>query len=308
MLSDVRRSDIASWILGCIFVALAGGFVASQWNRLFPCSFTIAYSIGAIDPRFSISREEFAAQVEAAANMWETSVKKPLFREVPSGGMVVSAVYDYRQEAQEKMKELGIKADEGRQSLEQSRQKYESLRQEVDMKQSAYQALVAAYDTKKEEYDALLRAAEARGGMTSDEIARAESMRQSLNASATTINTRREELNQIIAQLNALVTVLNALGLETNSTIQDYNAVGDVLHDQFDAGLFTRDFLHTKIEIFAFNDQEELKRLLMHELGHALGVEHVADSGAVMYYLNLRDNPTLTPADIDALKGQCNIR
>jgi len=45
--------------------------------------------------------------------------------------------------------------------------------------------------------------------------------------------------------------------------------------------------------------------VLAHEMGHALGLEHVADAQAIMYKINQGKRLSLTEDDIAALNAQC---
>ena len=46
----------------------------------------------------------------------------------------------------------------------------------------------------------------------------------------------------------------------------------------------------------------------MHELGHALDLEHIDNASAVMYRLNDGINLNLTEDDINLLKAHCGIK
>jgi len=71
--------------------------------------------------------------------------------------------------------------------------------------------------------------------------------------------------------------------------------------------VYERDADGERINIYQFESKEKLMRVLAHEFGHALGLDHVEDSQAIMYRLNNGVNQKLTEADISALSERCNL-
>lgn len=297
---------ILTWTVTLALLIGSGALAVHQLLPLLPCRQPIRYSIGEIDARFGISHDEFVSAVREAGEAWSAEAGKPLFMEVSDGGMVVNAVYDYRHEAQAKMAELGIKVDETRRSYDELRAKHASLEALFAKREQEYKTLKATFEAKKAAYEQESAAAESRG-VSQEDAARLEKMREDVNAMVDDINDRGEALGTLIDELNAVVTVINSLGQKTNDTIDEYNEAGGVLEDEFDAALYTRNVSGQKIDVFTFSDRDELKRLLMHEMGHALGIQHLQASGAVMYYLNQSKVPTLTPADTAALVERCGL-
>jgi predicted Zn-dependent protease len=66
-----------------------------------------------------------------------------------------------------------------------------------------------------------------------------------------------------------------------------------------------------EIRVFGFRDRVDLVRILAHELGHALGLAHTEDAGAVMSAeqdrADLSGRPVaLQPSDRRALEAMCS--
>jgi hypothetical protein len=121
------------------------------------------------------------------------------------------------------------------------------------------------------------------------------------------INQKQNELNKLVSDINATVTMLNRISEELNLHVDRYNKIGDEQGGEFEEGVYRSDIEGTNIDIYQYDNKAVLIRLLAHELGHALGLDHVDSPDAIMYRLNQAKNLELTPNDISALKLQCKL-
>src|SRR3989344_5295017 len=109
-----------------VFVALVGGvgyFALTHQDRVLqaarqiearflPCRSPITYSLGTIDARFGISKVTLIANLKEAEDIREKYSDKDLFEYKSDGGdVVVNFVYDYRQQARDKMAAESLRID-----------------------------------------------------------------------------------------------------------------------------------------------------------------------------------------------------
>ncbi len=237
-----------------------------------PCSTPIEYSLGSFDPRFGENRANFLAAISAAARLWDTAAGRELFAYAQNGTLKINLIYDSRQATTN----LG--------------QKINAEQAVYDARKRTLDALRTQYESDKQQYEAQVAYWNARGGAPPSTYAALESMRQKLNSEADT--------------MNADTAALNAMAAQTNARVGAYNTAAGT---DFNEGEYIRDSSGSRINVYQFENQDKLVRVLAHELGHALGLAHNTDPNAIMYAYNQGTAEKLTAADVSELKALCHL-
>lgn len=300
-----------------LVILLAAGYVFrapiyTAWQNLyhqyFPCRAPLAYSIGNFDERFGIAKTDFFKAIAEAAGIWEKAINKDLFTSASDGDLKINLVYDERQAATVKLRQLGIEIKDDRATYDMLKEKYESLKILYAAQKQALDAMIVSYEKAKREYEAAVAMWNKRGGAPKEEFVRLETERTALNEQITAINVAQDRLNETVDTLNATATFLNKLVKDLNLTVGRYNNIGQEQGEEFQEGVYKRDASGVEIIIYQFDDRAKLVRVLEHEFGHALGLEHVENPKAIMYRLNQASNEKLTVDDVNALKALCGVK
>ncbi len=279
-------------------------------NELRPCKSPIHYSVSTIDPSFKVSKERILANIEKAEKIWESSIDKNLFEYEPdgSGELQINFIYDYRQKATDAMNKIGVALNDDRASYDALKIKYDSLLASYNAEKSQISSLTTTYNSSKTSYEKSISYWNKRGGAPRDEYAKLEQDRANLNNLTKEINEHVRAVNLLVVTIKEVESVLNKQVATLNLKVNDYNSLGDSTGREFNEGEYVRNAAGTKINIYQFEDENQLVRVLAHEFGHAIGLEHVDDPNAIMYYLNAGINENLTDADLGALKNRCKVK
>ena len=281
-------------------IALAG----TVWyqNTKTECPTPLAYKVNQIDSHFNLSVEQAKAHVAAAEAVWESSAGRDLFYYDENADLVIDFVFDDRQamadsEVSQKQ-QLDTKQDENdklRKTIEELQKKYEEDAAGYERAVDAYERELTLYNNKVQSYND-------QGGAPTEAYGELEAEKNSLNKTSSELDATSDRLNELAGKINELGNTSNKLVDEYNKEVEQYN-------EQFG---FSREFTQGDyhdgiISIYKFSNERELVAVLTHELGHALGIDHVEGESSVMYYL-LTDSdsaPVLSVEDTEAFTTMC---
>lgn len=287
-------------VISAMTLAAAGTFWYRSTETM--CPVPLTYHIGTIAPEFNLSEEKIAGYLTDAESVWEKEAGRNLFSRTEKGDVTVNFIFDERQALADSQVNQKTELDKKRDETEDLMDSIDELRADYDKQSVAYRDVMAAYERKLNAYNQKVSGYNDQGGAPSGEF-------EKLEAEKAALNRESNKLNATSDTLNLQAQKINQLSQKSSELIDIYNAQVAGYNKEFGFSReFTQgDYQDRVINIYKFSTDDEVRTVLAHELGHALGIGHVEGESSVMYYLleNTSSFPSLSDSDREALLTVC---
>lgn len=276
-----------------------------------PCAAPLAWRIARVDARFGIAADEVRSSVELAAALWEGSVGRRLFVHDSAAGFPIRLTYDDRQEAGRERRVAEREVEDAWSGVLARRAELEALQARRLDAQALYEREAVDYSARVASHNDSVRAWNDRADAPATTVAALLTTEQTLRA-------RREELAGRRAALDSLGLEVAAARDDLDRQEEEHRELARSTQERFatvagEAALYlemgTGTTVERQISVYRFDDLLDLRRILAHELGHALGLDHADEEGAVMgarFRLGDHSEPLAArPADVELLRARC---
>lgn len=294
-------------------VMILGGFLTVSYSPFsspsatVPCEEPLTYRLGDIDSRFDITRDQLTKVLREVEILWGTALDRQLLDYQKDGKVAVHLIYSEDQQRTEAEQALAKRIRDQKEYIEVLEDEYKDLKYRFEARHSDYKKIATAYNKKAETYYRLRSKGQDKE-VTSQLYKRLEKMEKEVNDLKSEIERKEENLELLRQRTNAKSRQLNTLIDQQNQLVTRYNRRFSEAK-KFNQGRYIKKGDEERINIFQFGNMAQLKVVLAHEAGHALGLDHVKNPKSIMHAIMEEQdifNLSLTDEDVEAIKNRCN--
>ena len=271
------------------------------------CSEPLTYSIGEIDNRFLINQSYFKTILGEASAVWGDAFGRPLFQYAEEGEIRIELVYSEQQQLSDSERQFRSRISALEQRILRMEGEYNRANSRFEEQVAAYRANAEQLDRRTRELNRWVENINRGGGFTEPELRDYENRKDLIDRERRQLQYSETELERQSRRLNERIEHLNERIDEKNLLIEEYNRTF-AGSERFTQGEYIEDQNGRSIRIYHYTDTDELRLVVAHEMGHAIGIDHVTNPQSVMYHLmdaQDRRKLKLSPQDIRALESVC---
>ncbi len=271
--------------------------------QYYPCMEPIKYSLGKIDRRFNLPKQDLIKALKNGEKVWEDYSHRNLFDYVDDSKFKVNLIYDGRQQRLDNIRSDNETISFNKDIISRGLTNLNNRKNNLEERGEIFQKMLDRYyvDMENLNHDT-------------------ELFNKGLGGSIDDLTQRQEELNNYFIKLKMEENIINKLTATLQYDLQEYNKKVSNFNNQvevfnqkygekmrFDQGMEGGG----KIDLFYFENNDDLNMVIIHEMGHALGLNHVQDPKSVMYFLlkeQDKKNIHLTDDDKKEFDKTCHFK
>ena len=272
-----------------------------------PCAAPLAWRVARVDGEFGIGRDQARAAVQEAAWIWEEATGQALFRHDSIEGFPIRIVYDGRQARALDRRRREMALDSTVQILTVARDELTLRGEELSQEKTRLDAQVHDLNRRVAEHNAVVSRWNRRGGAPEARAREIAAAGEEFRVERTELENEAERLEREVRSLDSDRNRLDHRIREHTRRAQDFAEAFPPARAEW--GVY-REAVHEggggeivsvsrEIRIYRFEDRSDLVAVAAHELGHALGLDHNAATGAVMSGERVSQG-SLGPTELDA--------
>lgn len=273
-----------------------------------PCSEPLEIGVGSLDDRFQLDRVTLGNALRDVADLWSSALGTPVVVYSEDAELMVNLVYAEEQQLTDSERQFRDRLQSESMSIEMMERRFNERENEYEKKARSYEKEMEELQVSIDRLNQWVNIHNRNGGFNEDELRQYDYRKASIDNRSKALERQQAELMKDAESLNRMISDLNRRIEDKNELVDEYNRTftGE---RKFTQGAYEWNQNGKSIQVFQFSSLDELKLVLAHEVGHALGLPHVENPASVMYYLmgNQKVNGlALTGEDIEALKAICS--